>query len=316
MLDWLRKKLRGAPAAPPTEGPRNEPPVTPKPSEPAAAKAPPPAAIPWSCWVWMELPWEFQERFLGYVYVDREAGLSAKGDRESAAELAERPNFTVRLPMGFPIRPLTPEEVSTRGLPQTPSWLVHFGPQPDPSAPWRKDPHLQDRFHERYPDDLQVMVHDGEPRRTERAPELCWVRILRAEPGPTRRALYSPGQTQLSQEEFQRKYSGDTWVYVARLINAPHALQSVHQGEELRFLTGAGLLHPLHVTPQYLQERGDWRIAPCNQCGWSETLDPPGIMARLRFPDMPPDAEVETFTSFCPMCNGVQLLSRVDSVTT
>ncbi|WP_163995896.1 hypothetical protein [Pyxidicoccus caerfyrddinensis] len=306
MFDWLRKKLRGTPA------PRTpEPLATPETAAPVP-KARPAGPIPWGCWVWMQLPWEFQERFLGYVYVDPDAGLSAKGDRESVAELAERPGVTVRLPMGFPLRALTAEEVAARGLPATPAWLVHFGPQPAPASPWRQDPHLQGRFHESHPNDLEVLVHDGEPRRTGRRPELCWVRVLRAERGPSRRVLYRPGQTQLSQEEFQRRYSGDTWVYVARLLNAPHGLQDIHQGEELRFLSGAGLYHPLHVTPQYLQEREGWHIAPCDKCGWSEAFDPPSVMARFRFPDMPPDAELEGFTSFCPMCDGVQLLSRVD----
>jgi hypothetical protein len=283
-----------------------------KPAE-LAAKAAAQGPIAWGQWVFMELPWEHQERFLGYVYVDPDAGLSAKGDRASVAELVERPTFTVRLPMGFPFRPLTAEEVSARGLPAQPPWLVHYGPQPDPESPWRKDPNLRDRFHESHPNDLQILVHDGEPRRTQRTPELCWVRVLRAEPGPTRRALYMTGQTSLSQEEFARKYSGDTWVYVAQLLNAPHGLRSVQQGEELYFLSGAGLLHPLHVTPQYLQEREHWRIAPCNKCGWSEAFDPPGVMARFRFPDTPPEAELQTFTSFCPMCDGMQLLSHVDA---
>ena len=314
MLDWLRKKLQGmsSPRAPmSTQGPANAP----MDSVAPAAETRPAAPIPWGCWVWLELPGQFAERFLGYVYMDPRAGLSAKGDRESVAELAERPGVTVRLPMGVPPRPLTAEEVAARGLPAAPSWLVHYGPQPDPDSPWRKDVHLQGRFNESYPDDLQVLVHDGEPRRTGRQSELCWVRVLRAEPGPSRPALYSPEQTSLSQEEFQRRDSGAPWVYVARLLNAPQGLQGVRQGEELRFLSGAGLKYPLHVTPQYLRERESWRIAPCKQCGWSETLDPPTVMARLRFPNMPPDSKVEAFTSFCAMCGGVQLLSHVDAVS-
>jgi hypothetical protein len=247
------------------------------------------------------------------VYIDPDAGLSARGDREGLPGLAERPSYTVRLPMGFPFRILEREEVSARGLPAQPPWLVQYGPQPDPESPWRKDPYLKDRFHETHPDDLQVMVHDGEPRRTGGSPEMCWVRVLRAEPGPSRRALYSPGHTKLSQEEFAQRYSGDTWVYVGRLLNAPHQLFTVQQGEEIRFLTGSRLLHPLYVTALYLQEREHWRIAPCSNCGMSEAFDPPSIMARFRFPDMPPEAEVETFTSFCPFCEGVQLFARGDA---
>ncbi|WP_044279441.1 hypothetical protein [Myxococcus stipitatus] len=267
-----------------------------------------PGAIPWGCWVWMDLPWQFQERFLGFTYVDPDAGLSAKGGPESSEELIEQPSFTVRLPGGFPFQVLTSEEVSARGLPATPSWLVHYGPQPDPESPWRKDPSLQGLFHERHPNDLQVMVHDGEPRRTQRAPEMCWVRVLRAEQGPARRALLNLEQATPSQVDSL----GDTWVYVARLLNAPHQLRGIRQDDELRFITGTGLAHPLQVTEKYLQERANWLIAPCDKCGWSEAFDAPSTMARLRFPEMPPDSDVKTFSAFCPLCGGIQLLARED----
>jgi hypothetical protein len=45
------------------------------------------------------------------------------------------------------------------------------------STPWRGDPDLVGRFHPEYPDNLQVVVHDGEPRRTGRGTEACWVRV-------------------------------------------------------------------------------------------------------------------------------------------
>jgi hypothetical protein len=314
MFDWLRRKLQRTPFFRPAAS--GGPPAQPEKRQLSTwALAQMQGPIAWGQWVLLQMPWEHPEHFLGYVYVDPGKGLSAKGDRESVpvAELAERPGVTVRLPMGFPVRPLTAEEVSARGLPTPPPWLALYGPQPDPESTWRKDPYLKDRFHECHPEDLQVMVHDGELRRTGVTPEMCWVRVLRAEPGPSRRALYSPGHTQLSQEEFAQRYSGDTWVYVGRMLNAPQQLHSVRQGEEIRFITGARLLYPLYVTPLYLQEREHWRIAPCNQCGTSEAFDPPSIMARFRFPDLPPGTEVKSFTAFCPMCDGVQLFSRVDA---
>jgi len=61
---------------------------------------------------------------------------------------------------------------------------------------------------------------------------------------------------------------------------------------------------------QYLEERGNWWIAPCHKCGMGECLDPPSVMTKLRFPDQQPDAVVVRFTSFCPQCGGMQLLSR------
>src|SRR5262245_29603588 len=45
------------------------------------------------------------------------------------------------------------------------------------TTPWRNDPDLAGRFHPRHPDHLQVIVHDGEPRRTKRGPEGCWVNV-------------------------------------------------------------------------------------------------------------------------------------------
>ena len=36
---------------------------------------------------------------------------------------------------------------------------------------WRDHPKLKGRFHESYPDDLQVMAHDGGPRLTDSRPE-------------------------------------------------------------------------------------------------------------------------------------------------
>jgi hypothetical protein len=45
------------------------------------------------------------------------------------------------------------------------------------SSPWRADPNLAGQFHAEYPDDLQVLVHDGELRRTKIVPEACWVRV-------------------------------------------------------------------------------------------------------------------------------------------
>ncbi len=55
--------------------------------------------------------------------------------------------------------------------------------------PWRSDPALVGKFHPSYPDHLQVLVHDGEPRRTAHQPELCWVRVVAEELGPERPAL-------------------------------------------------------------------------------------------------------------------------------
>ena len=308
MFGWLRAKLRRG-AADSKAGPSEAPPAS-----PVAASAPmiqdlrDPSAL-LGRWVWQELPWDHPERFLGYVYLDAEAGLSAKGGPESAADLAEMPSHTLRMPMPKPARPLTAEEVAARGLPAKPSWLTFYGPQPDPAAPWRTDPALGDCFHESFPDDLQVLVHDGEPRRTRRPPELCWVRVVGAEPGPLRRFLFDE-EAMPSAEDLRHKYQPGQTVYLGTLLNAPHGLQSVKEGDQVRFLAGGGLEQPLLVTPQYLDERRHWRIGPCKQCGMGECLDPPSVMVNVRFPDRPEGSSVAAFTAFCAACGGVQLLSR------
>ena len=75
-------------------------------------------------------------------------------------------------------------------------------------------------------------------------------------------------------------------------------------------MTCTGAEQPLMVTRAYLEERESWWVMPCEKCGLAECLDPPSVMGRLRFPDSPPDAEVMSFTAFCPVCGGMQLLSR------
>lgn len=311
MFDWLRRKRQNK-ATSSGQGDSGAP----QKRAPAATKAAKDAAkteegnpLPIGRWISMELPSEANERFLGYVYFDSEAGLSAKGGPEGAAQIVEFPTDTVRLPMPVPMELLTPEEISIRGLPPVPRWLEIYGPQPDPEAAWRRDPDLEGRFHASYPDDVQVLVHDGEPRRTGRLPELCWARILEAEQGPPRHFIF-PQWATISESEFVRKYQTHQMVYMARLLNAPKSLESVHQGDTLRFIAGGGLKHPLQVTSQYLAERHNWGIAPCSKCGMGECFDPPSVMAKVRFPDAPPDQEVAAFTSRCALCRGSQLLER------
>jgi hypothetical protein len=66
------------------------------------------------------------------------------------------------------------------------------------TAAWRQHPRLEGRFHVDHPDDLQVLVHDGGPRLTDRRPELVWVRVTACH--------------------------GD--VFTARLLNQPHQRSS------------------------------------------------------------------------------------------
>lgn len=249
-------------------------------------------SFPFGRWVWIDrLP---DEPLIAFVYQDPHAGPSAKGGLASDPNLVTMPSRTVRL-TGMTVRELTDEEVRVRKLPARPAWVEQYGPQPNPDAPWRHDPLLAGKFHPQFPDDIQALVHDGDPRRTRRGPELCWVRIQRVERAPTRR---------LASTEVEPSRH----VYIAELLNQPHTLQSVRRGERLKVISVHGLPYPLHVTDDYLREREDWTITPCSKCGMSECFDPPSVMVKVRFPDGPPDAQIAAFTSFCSHCGGVQEL--------
>lgn len=166
-------------------------------------------------------------------------------------------------------------------------------------TPWRTDPALVDKLHPFYPDDLQVLVHDGEPRRTGRRPELCWARIVGHLMGPERRVL-------ASDESAPPRDPLPRTVYTGELLNQPHNLTTIHRGDAIRFYASAGCEHPLMVTQAYLAARAEWSIEPCRGCGLCEGLDPPPVMAGTRFPGA--EATPFMFSSHCPLCGGTQLL--------
>ena len=72
-----------------------------------------------------------------------------------------------------------------------------------------------------------------------------------------------------ARQDFDARYRRQGPIYVGTLLNVPHELTSVRQGDLLRFLVVPGLPHPLHVTTDYLRERPFWGVVPCNQCGAS-----------------------------------------------
>lgn len=172
-------------------------------------------------------------------------------------------------------------------------------------APWHADPALAGHFHPEHPSDLQVLVHDGEPRRTGRGPEGCWVTV-RAVHGALQIPVAPPGaQPPLTRAAVSFVARP---VYAGTLLNAPHQLTTARQGDTLLFVTSPGIPHPVRVTEQYIAERSDWTITPCNQCGADQALDPPSIMAQTRFPGAP--GVPVAFSAFCP-CGGTMLLGYI-----
>ena len=145
---------------------------------------------------------------------------------------------------------------------------------------WRNHPKLKGRFPPEHPDDLQVIVHDGGPRVANTQPELVWLSVTGCD--------------------------GD--IFTGRVLNQPTQLRTIRQGQQIRFLVPRGSDHPILVTDKYLRERPAWTIHPCRKCGFSELFDAPSDLTRVVFPNIPADAVMEAFTSFCPLCRGVQTL--------
>ena len=87
------------------------------------------------------------------------------------------------------------------------------------TLPLQNHPKLIGRFHPDYPNDIQVLVHDGGPRISSVSPELIWVTVI----------------------------SERNSIFRGRILNAPHNLKSVSQYDEISFLVPDGSPHPVLV---------------------------------------------------------------------
>jgi hypothetical protein len=126
---------------------------------------------------------------------------------------------------------------------------------------WRTHPKLKGRFLAEHPNDLQVIIHDGGPRITDRRPEAVWVTVTGCD--------------------------GD--IFIGRVLNQPTRLRPVQQGQQIRFIMPTGSENPVLVTEKYLQERQSWRIHPCQKCGFSELF---GAPSDLKWPGAPATMEL------------------------
>ena len=149
---------------------------------------------------------------------------------------------------------------------------------------WRSHPQLKEHFHPEHPDDLQVIVHDGGPRITDKRPEAVWVTVTDCD--------------------------GD--VFTGRVLNQPTQLHTVQQGQQIRFIMPAGSEYPVLVTEKYLRERLLWTIHPCQKCGFSELFDAPSDLKTIVFSSIAAGELIEAFTSICPLCGGIQTIERKD----
>jgi hypothetical protein len=173
---------------------------------------------------------------------------------------------------------------------------------------WRTDPALQGRFHAELVDDLLVMVHDGEPRRTQRAPEACFVRVTGV--AGVLRMPHAPPDAVPPVPASALRWTEQP-IYRGTLLNAPRNLTTVRQHQPIELIAARGLPYPLQITPQYAQERGRWCIAPCTGCGGDQALDPMTTMARTRFPDTPSGSSPIAFSANCP-CGGRMVLAMAE----
>lgn len=141
---------------------------------------------------------------------------------------------------------------------------------------WRTDPRFGGKFTAAgYPDDLQVIIHDGGPRITDRPPELPYVRVISCV---------------------------DDNVYRGYVLNKPHQLQTVKKGDLIMFTVPLAFKWPIYITRKYFEERVDWEIHPCTQCGMPELFDAPSDLLRILFPNIPSNSLPEMFTTLCPGC--------------
>jgi hypothetical protein len=153
------------------------------------------------------------------------------------------------------------------------------------SSLWRNDPALKDKFTmPQYPDDVQVIVHEGGHRISPYGPELFWVRIT----GKAGKC------------------------YKGILMNHPDKLPTLKQHQEILFIAANGGPHPTLITEKYIAERADWAIQPCDRCGNHEMFDAPSDFVKATFPQLAgQEFEMEGFTAFCNICKGVQAVTHV-----
>jgi hypothetical protein len=98
-------------------------------------------------------------------------------------------------------------------------------------------------------------------------------------------------------------------VYQCTLLNQPQQLPSLKLHDSILFLPANVGNDSFMVTERYLNERKNWHIEPRKTCGMPDLFDAPSDLQAKIFPGIPADAKMEAFTSFCPICGGIQVVS-------
>jgi len=164
-------------------------------------------------------------------------------------------------------------------------------PFPQSKKVWHADPGLKDRFHPEYPDDLQVIIHKGSSYTSQSVPELVWVTVI---------------------SEKNASYSGI-------LLNQPSPDLGYSVGDTIYFKMPSGIEYPLTFTREYLQDRSNWHIEPCSQCGFDELFDLPVKIYEARFPNLrdiiteDESADISAFSLHCELCGGIQKIYHLET---
>lgn len=162
---------------------------------------------------------------------------------------------------------------------------INFVNDQEATDHWTKDESVKAKFTQPgYPDDLQVIVHDGGYRFTKSKPEYIWVRVT------GRSGKYFRGN----------------------VLNQPNQLKKLKQNDEIIFVIESGTQYPVMVSERYIEQMKDWKISPCDKCGLHELFDPPDDLMHATFTNMPAGARSEMFTTFCNLCGGVQVVADKD----
>jgi len=106
---------------------------------------------------------------------------------------------------------------------------------------------------------------------------------------------------------------GDGDIFNGLVLNQPEKLTNVRAGTIIQFKVPSSGDLPLLVNEQYLSERSDWMIHPCDRCGLSELYDAPSDLLQKVFPAPAGQLVPEMFTAICGWCGGVQVVQRAGS---
>jgi len=148
---------------------------------------------------------------------------------------------------------------------------------------WRNDPLIKTRYPlADYPDDIQVLVHEGGRRKTKVQPELMYVRT-----------------TGRSGEYFK-----------GTIINEPALLRTLKKGSVIIYKIDTGTKYPIRVFETFIREKKDWEITPCEKCGFTELFDPPSEIIMIKFPDLKPGESIEAMALLCDLCGGLQTITN------